>query len=148
MSTKRILKELSDFESNPFSECCAGPVGDDIHKWQATITGPAGTPYENGLFFLDVVFPINYPFSAPKIQFTTKIYHPNINNTGCICLEILTDKWSPNLTLRQLLLSFLTILGNPSADDPAMPEIAMVYKNDKALFNKTAAEWTRKYAAT
>ena len=56
---------------------------------QATILGPSESPYEGGVFFLNIHFPTDYPFKPPKVAFTTKIYHPNINSNGSICLDIL-----------------------------------------------------------
>ena len=58
-----------------------------------------GSPYSNGLFFLNIHFPTDYPFKPPKVSFITKIYHPNINGDGSICLDILRDQWSPALTI-------------------------------------------------
>jgi ubiquitin-protein ligase len=60
---------------------------------QATIMGPADSPYSDGCFSLRIQFPNDYPFRPPKLQFTTKIYHPNINEHGGICLDILKDSW-------------------------------------------------------
>jgi ubiquitin-protein ligase len=67
--------------------------------WQATIMGPGDSPYSGGVFFLAIHFPTDYPFKPPKVNFTTRIYHPNINSNGSICLDILRDQWSPALTI-------------------------------------------------
>ena len=70
-----------------------------MYNWHATIIGPEDSPYNGGLFFLNIVFPTDYPFKPPKVTFVTKIYHPNINANGGICLDILKDQWSPALTI-------------------------------------------------
>lgn len=114
--------------------------------WQATIMGPPDSPYQGGIFFLNINFPADYPFRAPKIAFTTKIYHPNINSGGSICLDILRSQWSPALTISKVLLSICSLLTDANPDDPLVPEIARLYKNDLAEYNKRAREWTQKYA--
>ena len=93
MAAKRINRELLDLGRDPPSNCSAGPVGDDMFTWQATIMGPGDSPYQGGVFFLTIKFPTDYPFKPPKVQFNTKIYHPNINASGGICLDILKDQW-------------------------------------------------------
>ena len=103
---KRIQKELTDFNKDPPANCSAGPVNDsDMFHWQATIMGPGDSPYQGGVFFLNIHFPTDYPFKPPKCTFTTRIYHPNINSNGSICLDILKDQWSPALTIGKVLLS-------------------------------------------
>lgn len=143
---KRITREYQELQKSPPIECSAGPVGDDIYTWQATIMGPSDTPYQGGLFFLNLRFPTDYPFKPPKILFTTKIYHPNINSNGQICLDILNKKWSPALTVSKLLLSISSLLSDPNIDDPLVPEIARLYKNNRVEYESTAKKWTRKYA--
>ncbi|CAG8716763.1 23153_t:CDS:2 [Rhizophagus irregularis] len=96
---KRINKELYDLGRDPPLYCSAGPIGDDLFHWQATIIGPPDSPYSGGVFFLAIHFPTDYPFKPPKINFTTRIYHPNINSDGNIGLNILKDCWSPALTI-------------------------------------------------
>ena len=61
--------------------------------------GPGDSPFQGGVFFLSIHFPTDYPFKPPKVNFTTRIYHPNINSNGSICLDILRDQWSPALTI-------------------------------------------------
>uniref|UniRef100_A0A3P8W2W4 E2 ubiquitin-conjugating enzyme n=1 Tax=Cynoglossus semilaevis TaxID=244447 RepID=A0A3P8W2W4_CYNSE len=99
MALKRISKELTDLSRDPPTQCSAGPVGDDMFHWQATIMGPSDSPYQGGVFFLTIHFPTDYPFKPPKVAFTTRIYHPNINSNGSICLDILRSQWSPALTI-------------------------------------------------
>ena len=146
-STKRITRELELFTKDPPSNCSAGPYGDDIFKWQATIMGPGDSPYENGVFYLDINFPIDYPFKSPRLTFTTKIYHPNINSEGGICLDILKDEWSPALTISNVLLSICSLLTDPNPDDPLMPRIADLYKTDKDRYIANARAHTLRYAS-
>ena len=70
-----------------------------VFYWQATIMGPPDSPYQGGVFFLTIHFPTDYPFKPPKVAFSTRIYHPNINSNGSICLDILRSQWSPALTI-------------------------------------------------
>ncbi|XP_027285574.1 ubiquitin-conjugating enzyme E2 D1 isoform X1 [Cricetulus griseus] len=141
-----VYKELSDLQRDPPAHCSAGPVGDDLFHWQATIMGPPDSAYQGGVFFLTVHFPTDYPFKPPKIAFTTKIYHPNINSNGSICLDILRSQWSPALTVSKVLLSICSLLCDPNPDDPLVPDIAQIYKSDKEKYNRHAREWTQKYA--
>jgi len=108
--------------------------------------GPEQTPYEGGLFFVDLQFPKDYPFKPPKNHFLTKVYHPNINSSGQDCLDITGEQWSPALSAAKVLLALHSLLKNPSPDDPLDPFIALQYKTNRPLFEATAREWTRKYA--
>ena len=146
-ANRRIAKELKELQKDSPMNCSAGPTEDNILVWQATIIGPTDTPYEGGVFSLSIHFPSNYPFKPPSLKFKTKIYHPNINpNNGTICLDILKDAWVPSLTIRTVLLSLCSLFSDPNADDPLAPEVARVYKRDKAEFDEIAREWTRRYA--
>ncbi|KAG9796289.1 ubiquitin-conjugating enzyme, partial [Aureobasidium melanogenum] len=162
MALKRINKELTDLGRDPPSSCSAGPIGDDLVcrvPWppcgnlhtESTFAVVSSTgkrqswvpPFQGGVFFLSIHFPTDYPFKPPKVNFTTRIYHPNINSNGSICLDILRDQWSPALTISKVLLSICSMLTDPNPDDPLVPEIAHVYKTDRARYEATAREWTR-----
>jgi ubiquitin-conjugating enzyme E2 D/E len=146
--------------------CIASTCGDSKAKSSQKANLRQGySAYAGGVFFLAIHFPTDYPFKPPKVNFTTRIYHPNINSNGSICLDILRDQWSPALTISKgtlqifplsssdennidvlVLLSICSMLTDPNPDDPLVPEIAHVYKSDRARYEATAREWTRKYA--
>ena len=147
MALKRIQKELIDLGRDPPVNCSAGPTNEqDQFHWQATIMGPDDSPYTGGVFFLNIHFPPDYPFKPPKVTFTTKVYHMNINSNGSICLDILKDQWSPALTISKVLLSISSLLTDPNPDDPLVPEIANIFKSNKPQHDQTAREWTQRYA--
>ncbi|GKV20942.1 hypothetical protein SLEP1_g30985 [Rubroshorea leprosula] len=146
MASKRILKELKDLQKDPPTSCSAGPVAEDMFHWQATILGPDDSPYAGGIFLVTIHFPPDYPFKPPKVAFRTKVFHPNINSNGSICLDVLKEQWSPALTISKVLLSICSLLTDPNPDDPLVPEIADLCKTDKVKYESTARSWTHKYA--
>ena len=146
MALKRLQRELIEIQKDTPVNCSAGPCNNDLLNWEATIIGPTETPYEGGIFKLKILFPADYPFKPPKITFETRIYHPNINANGGICLDILKDQWSPALNITKVLLSICSLLDEPNPDDPLMPEIAQLFKSNKAEFTRIAREHTVKYA--
>eukprot|EP00752_Nemacystus_decipiens_P003591 g3310.t1 len=123
MARKRINKELVDLVSDADNSTMSyGPVTDNLFHHQATILGPSGTPFEGGVFFLNITLPADYPFKPPEIRFTTRIWHPNFP-VGCppICLPELMDQWSPALTLKKVLLRVEALMRTP-IPDPCVSE--------------------------
>ena len=183
-----VLQELIDLGRNP-SSLCFGPTDDNLFQCQGTILGPVrsclkgvetpdrllprfqcDSPYAGGAFFLSINFPNDYPFTPPRVNFTTKIYHPNIDANGSFSLDILIpERWSPKLTTSDgesfdvmfgsdadayaagsVLLSIRSLMLNPDPDRSNYPgnfvvrDIAHMYKTDSARYEATAREWTRK----
>jgi len=92
----------------------ASVVGDSMTHLLGVINGPEGTPYEGGVFQVDIEIPSEYPFSPPKMRFLTKLWHPNVSSqTGAICLDILKDEWSPALTIKTALMSLQALMCAP-----------------------------------
>ncbi|ORZ22108.1 hypothetical protein BCR42DRAFT_344717 [Absidia repens] len=146
----RMKKELADMELDPPPLITCYPAEDDITQLEAYLNGPPNTPYEKGLFRLDVNMPENYPFDPPMIRFRTPIYHPNIDECGRICASVLKkgkdDQWKPSMNLRTTLLSLHALIGEPNPDDPLDADIAREYQQDYDLFVKKAREHTKKHA--
>ncbi|PPQ81236.1 hypothetical protein CVT25_015760, partial [Psilocybe cyanescens] len=141
------------------------PKEDNVFEWKCSIKAEPDSPYKNGTFNFNLSLPPNYPFKAPTVTFTTKIYHPGINEEGSICVPILRDEvrvsfagadvssfgssildlqWKPAVTLSTVLAIIQEKLNNPSPDDPYEPDIAAQLKNDKTKFLTIAKEWTKK----
>ena len=147
VSKTRIMCDLKEIEQNPPTHVSAGMVGDNIYEWEATIIGPSKSPYVGGVFKLSIQFPENYPFSPPKIKFTTKIYHPNIDMLGNICLDILNVKWSPAMSISNVLLSITSLLDDPNPHDPLNKQAADIYLLNIDEYKQKARYMTLQYAS-
>ena len=146
MKAARIERELADLSTNTIQNISATAKSADKKLWDGMIIGPEHTPYSGGIFNLAISIGPEYPYKPPTITFKNKIYHPNINEEGTICLDILKDQWSPALTISKVLLSISSLLEKPNPYDPLSPEIARLYLSDIKSFNKKARKYTEKYA--
>lgn len=143
MLAKQLQRVYDDLPDSPgFS---AGPLEDDLLHWEASIVGPENSPYEGGQFYIRIDFTADYPFKPPKVWFLTKVYHPNVQPDGKICADFLTD-WKPTFSVSYILLALCTLLMHPDVENPAVAEIAELYKKDIDKFNTTAKEYTVEHA--
>ncbi|XP_074564038.1 ubiquitin-conjugating enzyme E2 27-like isoform X2 [Curcuma longa] len=145
MDVSRVQKELVECNrdqaiSGVWISLADG--GTDLSHLRGTIFGPVDTPYEGGIFAIDIRLTSGYPFEPPKMQFITKVCSQN----GAICLDILKDQWSPALTLKTALLSLQALLSAPAPDDPQDAVVAKQYLNEYNTFVTTARYWTEAFA--
>ena len=89
----------------------AFPDGDKLFEWIATVNGPADSVYDGLKYKLRLEFPAAYPYTAPTVKFVTPCFHPNVDQHGNICLDILKEKWSALYEVRTILLSIQSLLG-------------------------------------
>lgn len=106
-------------------------TGDTAPADSAVLRRPSPPPATGGIFKLELFLPEDYPMAPPKVRFLTKMFHPNIDKLGRICLDILKDKWSPALQIRTVLLSIQALLSAPNPDDPLANDVAEMWKKDE-----------------
>lgn len=137
----RVMKELRMLQQSPApgiscwqsgsenEESRSSDTENSLEKLEAAITGPDGTPYEGGIFQVGIQIGSRYPFEPPKCRFKTKIYHPNVDDAGRICLDLLkmppAGAWRPAINIATLLKSLQLLLSQPNPDDALVPDIAV-----------------------
>ena len=109
--TKRLQQELMTLMTSGQKGISAFPEGDKLFAWVATVEGPQEAVYAGDKFKLRLEFPAGYPYQSPKVKFTSPCFHPNVDNHGNICLDILKENWSALYDVRTLLLSIQNLLG-------------------------------------
>jgi len=147
MTIKRIHREIADLKKEDLGDITLAPSPDNLFLWNGSIPGPQGSCYEGGVFNLNVQLAPDYPFSSPKVNFTTRIYHMNIAERGNICIDILKNNWSPALSLFKVMLSLSSLLTDPNPQDPLVPSIATEFVRNREQHDRTARQWTTLYAA-
>lgn len=140
------MKETQRLLSDPVPGISAVPDENNARYFHVLVAGPEGSPFEGGIFKLELFLPEEYPMMPPKVRFITKIYHPNIDKLGRICLDILKDNWSPALQIRTVLLSIQALLSAPNPDDPLANDVAEQWKYNEQDAIEIAREWTIIYA--
>ncbi|RFU34279.1 hypothetical protein B7463_g2095, partial [Scytalidium lignicola] len=145
-SAKRIAVYLTRMKNEKASFYTFAPIDSNLLELLGTFRGPIESPYAEGIFHIRMKIPEDFPFTPPQCWFLTKVYHPNINQQGAICLDILEKQWSPILNPETVLISICSLLDDPHVEEPLMPDIAEQYLTKKDIFEATAREWTRKYA--
>jgi len=146
-----MKKEIEQLERSPPAGASCWPVeGDRLDMLEGIILGPSDSPYHGGSFRVQISIPDRYPFEPPKVEFRTPIYHPNIDDSGRICLDILkmppAGDWRPSINLYSILTTIQLLLTEPNPRDPLMYDIAHQYQFDKLKYEETAKALTKKHA--
>ncbi|KAJ1461786.1 ubiquitinating enzyme [Pelagophyceae sp. CCMP2097] len=125
--TKRLQKELMTLMTEAVPGATAFPEADNMFEWVGTLRGTADTVYDGLEYKLSIKFPADYPYSAPTVKFVTPCFHPNVDAHGNICLDILKERWSAAYSVKTLLLSLQSLLGEPNCDSPLNTQAATLW---------------------
>ncbi|XP_058472553.1 ubiquitin-conjugating enzyme E2 L3-like [Solea solea] len=146
-ATNRLKKELAEIHKGGQKNFCNIQVDEsNTLLWQALIV-PDRPPYDKGAFKIEIIFPTEYPFKPPKITFKTKIYHPNIDDKGQVCLPIISaDNWKPATKTSQVIQSLINLVNSPEPEHPLRADLAEEYTKDHAKFLKNADDFTKRHS--
>ncbi|XP_078365347.1 putative ubiquitin-conjugating enzyme E2 C isoform X1 [Oculina patagonica] len=132
MAVARLKLDLGQLMfKNPDNSVSAFPSRDDnMLEWIGTIRGGKGTVYDGKEYKLTLEFPSTYPQKPPVVKFKTPCYHPNVDQQGNICLDILKESWSSLYDVRTILLSIQSLLGEPNNESPLNADAASKWNKD------------------
>lgn len=142
---KNELEELLEYKDLPQVQFLR-PEVNNIYRWSALIM-PTQPPYNEGAYKLEIDFPKRYPFVPPILRITTKIYHPNINERGQLCIPILeAEKWIPTSRMCTVLNVLMATFDDPQPENSFYPEMAYLYVGNRIKFDRIAEAWVYRYA--
>ncbi|KAL4944278.1 hypothetical protein BDV06DRAFT_210380 [Aspergillus oleicola] len=111
------------------------PNPDDILNFELTIEPDEGM-YKGGSFVFTFAVNQNFPHDPPKVKCTQKIYHPNIDLEGNVCLNILREDWKPVLNLNAVVVGMQFLFLEPNASDPLNKEAAEDLRQNRDAFKR------------
>lgn len=154
-----LMRQYKMLEKNPNPLFTCRPDANNIFRWECIIIGPQDTPYEGGIFPAVLTFPKNFPMNPPKMAFSVKMFHPNIDeNNGEVCIstlhapgvdafneqELACERWLPVHTIESIILSVISMLTSPNPTSPANVNAAKLYTTDMKKYWDTVREYTNR----
>lgn len=149
VTDKRIQKEFTILHQTPIDNVTIQLKDNNLREWQCFVGVPQSmSPFSNHTFEIIIKFPTNYPFDKPQVQFATRMFHPNIDSDGGVCIDTLKGIWQPSNTIKNVLLEIIAVLITPNTTEPLVPEIANLYMHDYKEYVRLAKKYIQKYAMT
>ncbi|PAA86982.1 hypothetical protein BOX15_Mlig006732g2, partial [Macrostomum lignano] len=131
----RVQKDLSDIDTKNHCTRLTYPNPNDLMNFKLAIAPDEGF-YKGGLFIFNFHVTDQYPHEAPKVKCETKVYHPNIDLEGNVCLNVLREDWKPVLSINSVIYGLQLLFQEPNPDDPLNREAAEVLKSNRRLFEQ------------
>lgn len=138
------MRDFKRVQQDPTAGISAVPLANDIMRWNAVIIGPENTPFEDGTFKLVIQFDEQYPTKPPMVKFISEMFHPNVYQSGELCLDILQNRWSPTFDVSTILTSIQSLLNDPNTASPANAEAANMFKDHRSQYSQRVRETVEK----
>ncbi|RVD91677.1 Ubiquitin conjugating enzyme E2 [Tubulinosema ratisbonensis] len=149
MSTfsERLLAELKSLRKKRGYKFYAYPEEKNgtlnLKTWHCGF--PGTDIYGGGYFKLKLFFKDDYPFKPPVAQFDYNVFHPNIYDNGVVCLDLLSSKWKPQLSIYSILYALQNLLNNPNPHSPSNSKANSAFLGDKEIYKQKVKENIKKY---
>jgi ubiquitin-protein ligase len=115
--------------------------------WHIYLAGPEGSPYNGGTFVIELKLD-NFPFKPPVVTVLTKIYHPNIDEKGLVCEDMIETgaKWAPTKKIVSVMEKIKSMMVAPSTENGLNPDSLKEFQQNHAQWYKTAQNYTQQHA--
>jgi len=158
-AVKLLQNQLKKLISEPVEGFTAELINEsNMFEWKIYLEGPKDTPYTGGIFQLVMNFPSDYPMSPPTLRFTSEFWHPNVYYPdGKVCISILhppildemsgelpEERWLPTQTVSTVLLSVISMLGDPNFSSPANVDASVECRKNFDAYKKRIAKLVSK----
>lgn len=138
------FERLKNSQNVPVVKCQY--IDNNKKHWKVVFKGSQCSPYEDGYFIVEFLFNKGtFPQYGPEGKFITKMFHPNVDSNGHICINIL-NKWDQNRTMEDVIFGILEIMDNPIADGGYKNEARKLLETNVDEFYKRVEEYTYSYA--
>jgi len=143
---KLVSKEIKELTVTPLEDIAITFNESDLTNITANITGPVGTPYEGGIFKVKLILSKDFPNTPPRGYFTTTIFHPNVSETGEICVNTLKKDWKADLGIKHVLLTIRCLLIYPNPESALNEEAGRLLLEQYEEYAKRAKMMTEVHA--
>jgi ubiquitin-conjugating enzyme E2 M len=140
----RVQKDIADLNTGKIATVTF-PNPNDLTNFRVSVSPESGI-WQGATYEFSFEIPSGYPHEPPKVLCLTKIYHPNIDLEGKVCLNILREDWKPVLDVNAVIYGVIYLFYEPNPDDPLNREAADLYRSDLQQFTRVVKRTLQGYA--
>ncbi len=141
---KKELPDLQNISQNiPQARLIKNSDPKNFMSFKVEYTPEKDSLWYGGKYIFSFTVPDQYPFNPPKVLCETKIYHPNIDFDGNVCLNILKEDWKPTMNVMLSIAGVYYLFTDPNPNDPLNHEAANVMRDNMDTFKQNVKKSLR-----